>query len=460
MDKILSLNEKVQKLKSTSSKIREVISSVLDEMSFVEMGALAFSQNDTFQSTSFDGEGVVTGYGTIDGMPVYLYAENFEVLQGGFGVAQANKIVNIMEMAEKTGAPVLAILDSQGARLGEGVTVLEGYSKVLKKSAELIGYVPQIAVVNGKVFGGVSYITAMSDVTIMIENSQMATCGPMVLSGVTNSNETVDSLIGANTHATVTGLSSMTVKKAELKDAVSKVLDLILCGGEIGDTDNSGNLALNGNLTATEKATAILDAGSIIELHADYLKNAKTFLGRMGGQTVGIVTVDSAICNKMARKISRFVRLLENYSIPLVTLVNSDGIAVGKNYEQDGLIDDVADLAYSIATYEGTKISVICGNAVGMAYSVLASKNMGFDYALAWANGFISTLPAKTGAEIVYADAITGAKDKDQARKDAMIKYAEMEADVFTAGKLGSIDNVIEPSLTRPYVISALAMLR
>ncbi len=460
MGKILSLNEKVQQLKSTSSKIREVITSVLDELSFVEMGALAFSQNDTFQSTSFDGEGVVTGYGTIDGMPVYLYAENFQVLQGGFGVAQANKILNIMEMAEKTGAPVLAILDSEGARLGEGVTVLEGYSKVLKKSAELVGIVPQITVVNGKAFGGISYISAMSDVTFMMENSQMATCGAAVLSGVENTNETADSLVGAKTHATVTGLSSMTVKKDELKYNISKLLDLILCGGEIGDTANNGDLTLNGETTAEEKASAILDAGSMMELQKEYLNNAKTFLGRMGGQTVGVVTVNAAICNKMARKISRFVRFLDSYSIPLITLVNSEGIAVAKKYEQDGLIEDIADLAYSIATFENTKVSVICGNAVGMAYSVLASKSMGFDYSLAWANGFISTLPAKTGAEIVYAAAITNAKDKDQARLDAMTKYATNEADVFTAGKVGAIDNVIEPSLTRPYVISALSMLR
>ena len=448
MDKNLSLNEKVQQLKSTSSKIREVITSVLDELSFVEMGALAFSQNDTFQSTSFDGEGVVTGYGTIDGMPVYLYAENFQVLQGGFGVAQANKILNIMEMAEKTGAPVLAILDSEGARLGEGVTVLEGYSKVLKKSAELVGIVPQITVVNGKAFGGISYISAMSDVTFMMENSQMATCGAAVLSGV------------EKTNATVTGLSSMTVKKDELKYNISKLLDLILCGGEIGDTANNGDLTLNGETTAEEKASAILDAGTMMELQKEYLNNAKTFLGRMGGQTVGVVTVNAAICNKMARKISRFVRFLDSYSIPLITLVNSEGIAVAKKYEQDGLIEDIADLAYSIATFENTKVSVICGNAVGMAYSVLASKSMGFDYSLAWANGFISTLPAKTGAEIVYAAAITNAKDKDQARLDAMTKYATNEADVFTAGKVGAIDNVIEPSLTRPYVISALSMLR
>ncbi|MEG1520001.1 MAG: carboxyl transferase domain-containing protein, partial [Clostridia bacterium] len=234
MDKILSLKEKTSELKSTSSKVRALINSIIDEKSFVEIGALTFSSNTTFSDSKVDGEGVVTGYGAIDGIPVYVYAENFEALQGGFGKTQADKIVNLLDMAEKTGTPVVSILDSAGARLGEGLTLLEGYAKVMKKSADLAGIVPQIAIVNGKAFGGISYLTAMSDLTFMVENSQLATCGPMVLQAKEGTTESYDSLIGAKTHAAKSGLNAMTLKAEEIRPTLAKVLDLILCDGEVG----------------------------------------------------------------------------------------------------------------------------------------------------------------------------------------------------------------------------------
>ncbi|MEG1520063.1 MAG: carboxyl transferase domain-containing protein, partial [Clostridia bacterium] len=175
---------------------------------------------------------------------------------------------------------------------------------------------------------------------------------------------------------------------------------------------------------------------------------------------VGILTVENEICPKMAAKARKFVCMLDDYNIPLVSLVNSTGTVVSKNAEQGGLIDAIANLAYTMGESTNPKISIICENAVGMAFSVLASKSIGFDYSLAWTSSVISTLPVGVGAEIVYADDIKNAKNKDKAREEAINAYAAKEADVFTAAKNGFIDNIIEPSLTRPYIISALSMLQ
>lgn len=460
MDKNLSLKEKVSELKATSSKARALIANIIDDKSFVEFGALSFSSNDTFANEKVDGEGVVTGYGTIDGIPVYLYVENFEVLQGGFGKAQADKIVNLLDMAEKTGTPVISVLDSAGARLGEGLSLLEGYAKVLKKSADLAGVVPQISIINGKAFGGISYISAMSDITFMMENSLLSSCGPMVLQAKENVTESFDSLVGAKTHATKSGINAMTLKSEQVKPTLVKVLDLLLCEGDEVEVSNLGKISLNSELSMDEKVKAIVDENSAIELYSDYVNNARTYLARMGGQAVGIVTVEKALCGKMAKKAKKFVCMLDDYNIPLITLVDSNGIYVSKNAEQDGMIDDITSLAFVLGESNIPKISVVCGEAVGMSYSILASKSIGFDYSLAWTNAFISTLPSSVGAEIAYIEDIKNAKDKEKAREDAIKAYATKEADVFVAGKGGFVDNIIEPALTRPYIISALSMLK
>lgn len=457
MKNFKTLKERVEATKSNSAKVRALIAKVVDEESFVEMGAFAFSSNNTFGDV-IDGEGVVTGYGTIDGIPVYVYAENDEVLGGGFGKAQADKIVNVLDQAEKTGTPVVSILSSKGARLGEGVSLLDGYSRVMAKITSLKGIVPQLAVVAGDTFGGVSILAGMADVCYMLSGTKMATTGPMVLQAKEGSTESFDSLCGAET-LEKNGVNFATIDESELREALQKTLDLILCPGEIGDEPNNGDVSLNSTMTAIDKINAISDEESVLELSSNYASNAVTALARMGGVTVGIVSVKGELCNDMTRKLADFIGFIDTYDIPLVTLIDSEGVVKSACQEKAGLIREISDLAMLISETTNAKISVVCGDAVGMAYSVLASKAIGFDYALAWENANISTLPAGTGAEIVYADEIAAQTDKDAARKAAIKKYNDNEGSIYAAARTGFVDNIIESALTRPYILSALTML-
>ncbi len=457
MDNINTVTPQKELLDCTK-RVREQIDLIVDAQTFVEVGAFSFTSNEAFSDKKFDGEGVVTGYALIDSMPVYVYAQNSDVLKGGFGKAQADKIVNILDMAVKTGTPVLSILQSSGGRIDEGVSILEGYAKVFKKVTELSGVVPQISVVSGNVYGQNAILASMSDFVLMTEGSLATASSAMLVSANSNSSKPFDELVGAKLHEEKSGFSAKTIKSSEIKANVSKILDLILCGGEMGDVSNVSK-AISNDASAKEAMENILDNGSEFALSEKYVPEAQTVLGRIGGVSVGVVALDGYITGAGAKKINRFVRMLDCFNIPLLTIVKSEGIKVRSIDEEWGLTRDLGGLSYTMSDTSNVKIALVL-EASGVAYSTLASKCVGFDYTLASTNAYISAVPASVGAEMFFAEEIKACGGDSKLREGVENRYKAEKASAIYSAQKGYIDNIVELSLAKPYIVSALSMLK
>ena len=460
MDKALVLMERVKELENTSQKIRDFLLSILDERSFVETNAFLFGKEETYLENQSKGEGVVTGYGTIDSMPVYVYAQNLEVIGGGLGQVGASKILKLLETAEKTSTPVLAIVDSNGARMGEGVTALSGYGKIMQKTTNLSGVVPQIAVVKGKAVGQMSYLLAMQDFTFMLEGSTVSTHSGEVLVAKAGLTKKPADVLGAKFHEKTTGINAKTLKPAEVRSEIATLLDLVLCQKEKDYSDISANDKIKGAKTGRDILAQIADDGKSYEVYAGYQSDLFTTFARMGGQTIGFVGTEKAFLNgAMAKKASRFMRFCELYSIPVVTLCDCLGTKVELSAESTRDSFEIANLLYTVADITNAKIAVITKNAVGVGFTAFASKEMGYDFTIALENAFISALPADTGAEIVYGTEINGAKNPAKARENIQKKYAEIEGDPFNSAKDGEIDNIIDSAFLRAYLLQTLSTL-
>ncbi len=459
MDKTMILQERTSEIASTSQKIRDFLTSVLDEKSFVETNAFLFSCGDTYLGNPTKGEGVVTGYGTVGDMPVYVYAQNQEVLGAGLGKAGADKILKLLELAEKTSTPVLAIIDSNGARLGEGVEALSGYARIMKKVAALSGVVPQIAVVKGKAIGQMEYIVAMQDFCFMNETAVCASQSAEVLALQAGGNKKATDLFGASMHAEKTGLCSKVVTDASVRSEIITLLDLILCSGAEDVSSVAGNKAIAG-MTNRDALKAIADGGAVYEIGEKYESALFTSLARIGGSTVAFIGTDNATLNgKMAKKAARFARFAELFSIPMVTLVDCLGKGACAVCEQTPEASEIATLLYTIADTTNAKIGVITKNAVGVGFTAFASKELGYDYTIACADAFVSAIPVETAAEIVYGDEVKKAKDPASAREAINAKYAEIDGDPFNSAKNGEIDTIIDATFLRAYIMQALVSL-
>ncbi len=392
-------------------------------------------------------------------MPVYVYAQNQEVLGAGLGKAQADKILKVLELAEKTSTPVLSIIDSNGARLGEGVEALSGYARIMKKVASLSGVVPQIAVVKGKAIGQMEYIVAMNDFCFMTENAVCATASADVLALQAGGMVKAIDVLGAEMHAEKTGICSKAILEANVRMEVITLLDLILCSGVEDTSAVAGNPAIAG-MTNREALVAIADAGSVYEIGEKHHSELFTSLARMGGSTVGFVGTDEAYLNcGMAKKASRFVRFCELFQIPVVTLVDCLGKKACVACEQTPAARAIATLLYTIADTTNAKIGVVTKNAVGVGFTAFASKELGYDYTIACADSFVSALPAGVGAEIVYGEEVKKASDPQKAREAINAKYAEIDGDPFNSAKNGEIDAIIDPAFLRAYIMQALVSL-
>ncbi len=456
MDKLKLLQSRKQQLFEAGKVIREEINELIDKDSFVEFSSFSFSESD-FYGEKAEGEGVITGFATIEDYPYYIVAQNPAVLSGGVSKANCEKISKCLEQAEKNQTPVIYILSSLGVRIGEGVNVLEGLAQLILRVSRLKDSVPQYLVVDGEVYGQISLLSGLCDFTFFIDKkSRLATTSPLVITAAAGQNLSKDAVAGADAIAK-SGLVTFKVK--DLAEVKSKIISLNnIITSEVIDCGE-----LNISLPALNKKCdfnallGVFDKGSVIEVGASYGKSARCVLGRIGGIAVAAVIFDgeggAKICPCMAEKINDFAELASYYSLPYITFVNTLGIKETPDVAESRIIKTLGKYVATLDGMNCAKISVVYGKAVGLGYTLFAAKSMGYDFTYAFANAEIALFDSVQGAEIELA------KGKNSNAEKLAAQYAEENSDPVNAAKGGYIDNIIEPAFVRQYLIASLQML-
>ena len=441
---------------------RERVLKLVDEGSFVE--------TDVLVSRKEDYAGVVTGYGTVQDRPVYLFAQDFTVHGGAMGVQQAKKILKVLDLAQKTGAPVIALCDSAGVRLDEGAEAMNAYAQVYAKMARMSGVCPMIALVLGPCVGGAALISQLCDVSIMAEKvGKLMVYGPQVMSAISGKTYTDETAGGAAAMAAQGGVALT----AETEDAAialaQQVLDLLPgCNAEdapIVDTDDMNRLLPSVDAADSDALLgAMADAGQFVELYKDWGKEIRVALCRIGGRSVGVVASNAAENDGMltpaaASKAARFIRLCDCYSLPVVSLINSKGVAVPDVKAQSWTMISVAQLLYAYAEATCPKVSVVVGNAIGQSYIAMAGKGSA-DMTYAWPGTVISAVTPEAAVQVLYTKELKEGKEPAlETRAKLEKQFAEDVADGIAAAQAGMIDDVCDPAETRKLVIAALEML-
>ncbi len=461
---------------------RERVNYLLDDGSFQEMGALVTHRTTDFgmEKQKFYGDGVITGYGTINGRLVYLYSQDFTVFGGSLSETHAEKIVKIMDMAVKVGAPVIGLNDSGGARIQEGVNSLGGYADIFFRNVQSSGVIPQISAIMGPCAGGAVYSPAITDFTIMVEKSSyMFVTGPNVVKTVTNEDVTSEELGGAYTHASKSGVTHLTAQNdIEALESLRKLLSYLPQNNRELTPSVKYKLAdeLREGLDSIipESATKpydiktvineIIDTDSFFEIHKEYAENIVVGFARLAGKSVGIVAnqpmslagvldVDSSV------KGARFVRFCDAFNIPLLVLEDVPGFLPGTDQEWNGIIVNGAKLLYAFSEATVPRITVITRKAYGGAYDVMNSKHIGADMNFAWPTAEIAVMGAKGASEIIFRKEIMSAKDPEAKLKEKEQEYSDKFANPYRAAERGYIDAVISPKNTRRKLIRAFAIL-
>lgn len=462
---MVDLNKRKSEVQEAGKSARDFIVSLTDELSFVELDTFAFSKGEFFEESSDVGAGVVTGFARIGEKPCYLAVQNESDHKGGMTRAQADKIIKAMVQAEKAEVPFVMVLSGKGSRIGEGIAVMDGFARLAAKASALYGEIPLITVVRGDTFGSAAFVAAQSDFVFTMGEAQLATNSAAVIAAKNPDLKPAD--VAGPKAQKESGICSVQVENVDaLRVKLNQLLELL--SGELTEVDeeslNFSCAGLNEGYAPEKILSCVLDPDSFFELNQGFGEEIKIGFGRIGGFSAGILLCSAEdkgvrIGNAAARKISRFARMLECYGIPLVSFVNASGTAICPRAEQGGLIREVGSMMSAIADLTAPKISVICKKAQGAGYMALAAKGLGFDYALAWPEAEISLLSDEVALNTVYAAELAASKDPEATRAELAEKYAKLESDPMNAAKGGLIDNIIEPSTTRQYLISALMML-
>ena len=466
---------------------RERIDLLLDPGSFVELDELARHRSTAFGlATSRPyGDGVVTGYGTVDARPVCVFAQDFTVFGGSLGEVFGEKIVKVMDLAVKTGCPLIGINDSGGARIQEGVVSLGLYGEIFFRNVRASGVIPQISLIMGPCAGGAVYSPAVTDFTIMVDQtSHMFITGPEVIKTVTGEDVGMEELGGARTHNTKSGNAHYLA--ADESDAVSYVKALLsylpsnnldelpVLAGAPADLDLTGtDLALdtlipdsvNHPYDMHRVIEAVLDDGDFCEVQALYAQNLLVGFGRVEGRPVGVVAnqpMHFAGCLDIAasEKAARFVRTCDAFSVPILTFVDVPGFLPGTGQEWDGIIRRGAKLIYAYAEATVPKLTVITRKAYGGAYDVMGSKHLGADLNFAWPTAQIAVMGAQGAVNILYRQELRDATDPVAERARLIGEYEDTLANPYIAAERGYIDAVIAPSSTRANIVRGLRALK
>lgn len=461
---------------------RERVHFLLDEGSFEEIGILVTHRTTDFgmEKQQFYGDGVVTGYGTVNGRLIYVFAQDFTVFGGALSETHAEKICKIMDMAMKVGAPVVGLNDSGGARIQEGVRSLGGYADIFYRNVQASGVIPQISAIMGPCAGGAVYSPAMTDFTMMVENtSYMFVTGPNVVKTVTNEEVTSEELGGASTHATKSGVTHLTAANDIVCIEKIKVLLSYMpqnceelpatlpysVGDEIRESlETIIPESANQPYDMREVIEGITDETSFFEIHKDYAENIVVGFARLAGRSIGIVAnqpMSLAGCLDVdsSKKAARFTRFCDCFNIPLLVLVDVPGFLPGTDQEWNGIITNGAKLLYALSEATVPKVTVITRKAYGGAYDVMNSKHIGADMNYAWPSAEIAVMGAKGASEIIFKREIKAADDPVAKLAEKEAEYAEKFANPYRAARRGFIDEVILPKNTRRKLIKAFAML-
>ncbi len=461
---------------------RERVNYFLDEGSFEEIGILVTHRTTDFgmEKQKFYGDGVVTGYGTVNGRLVYVFAQDFTVFGGALSETHAEKICKVMDHAMKVGAPVIGLNDSGGARIQEGVRSLGGYADIFYRNVQASGVIPQISAIMGPCAGGAVYSPAMTDFTIMVQDtSYMFVTGPNVVKTVTNENVTSEELGGASTHSTKSGVTHLTaVSDIACLEDIKKLLSYLpqnnketplklpyTLGEEIRESlESIVPDSSNKPYDMHEVIKGIIDEDSFFEIHKDYADNIIVGFARLGGRSIGIVanqpmSLAGVLDVESSKKAARFTRFCDCFNIPLLVLVDVPGFLPGTDQEWNGIILNGAKLLYALSEATVPRVTVITRKAYGGAYDVMNSKHIGADLNFAWPTAEIAVMGAKGASEIIFRKEIMEAADPELKLSEKEAEYAEKFATPFEAAQRGFIDEVIKPKDTRRKLLKAFSML-
>ncbi|MDE6188721.1 MAG: hypothetical protein K2G37_00345, partial [Clostridia bacterium] len=484
------LSASLKVLDMATSEVKAFLESIVDSESFVETDV--FLTGKSFDSAEEAlGEGVVTGYATMGGNPVHIFAQNSQVLKGSLSDAHANKICKCMQRAIKAGTPLISIIDCSGARVGEGASVMEGYAKLIASSFDLSDEVPHICIVKGVAVGMMATFVAGADFVFMSNDAIMSVNSPMYLvSDAKSFPVDYKKKLGYKAYEGVSDVAQFVYNDTkDLAQKLQKLTSTLLSDeGEPADDPNRVSPKLENKISAKDRTALIMDKNSVIEYCPTYAKEVVCSLAKLNGLSVGVIATEGEYISEQGlQKATSFVEKLEAYNIPLVTLV--DSLGVNPSYEQElgGFAKKTSALMKTIALSTIPKIGVAVGNAVGYAYSALMSKSIGFDYTLATAGAVV----APVGMDVSKVIATDQIKELKKASKEAEAKsdvdtlslekalkyfekvmaniqikgktaeevYAQMQSNPIVAAKDGYIDNVIEATNIRPYLASALLMV-
>lgn len=461
---------------------RERLHFLMDEGSFQEIGMLVAHRSTDFdmEKEKYPGDGVVTGYGTVNGRLIYVFSQDFTVFGGSLSETHAEKICKIMDLAMKNGAPLVGLNDSGGARIQEGVVSLGGYADIFYKNTMASGVVPQISAIMGPCAGGAVYSPAITDFILMVENtSYMFVTGPNVVKTVTHEVVTSEELGGATTHATKSGVTHFAcANEIEAIQHVKKLLSYMPqnCEDRAPALPYEVKNELRAELDSIMPENAsqpydireviehVIDGGSFLEVHKDFAENIVVGFARLAGRSIGIVANQPAFLAGVldihsSTKGARFVRFCDSFNIPLLVFEDVPGFLPGTDQEWNAIITNGAKLLYAFCEATVPRITVITRKAYGGAYDVMNSKHIGADMNYAWPTAEIAVMGAKGAAEIIFKREINAAADKEAKWKEMELKYSDIFANPYRAAERGFIDEVIEPSETRIKLIHAFKML-
>jgi len=463
---------------------RERLERLLDSSSFVELDAFAVHRTDAFglAEKKFVGDGVITGHGTIDGRRVFVFSQDFSVLGGSLGEVFAEKICKVMDLAVKTGCPIIGINDSGGARIQEGVVSLGGYAEIFWRNVQASGVIPQLSLIAGPCAGGAVYSPAITDFIFMVDKvSQMFITGPEIIKTVTGEEVSFEELGGARTHNQRSGVAQFLC--ADEEDAFEQIRHLlsflpqnnvdeppaVACTDDPARTDPTMTDIIppspNMPYDITEVIHRVVDDGEFFEVQPLYGGSLVVGFARMDGRSVGIVANQPKVLAGVldinsSIKGARFVRFCDAFNIPLVTFVDVPGFLPGTNQEFGGIIKHGAKLLYAFAEATVPKLTVITRKAYGGAYDVMCSKHIRADFNVAWPTAEIAVMGPQAAVKIIHREDIARAKDPAQRTDELVNDYIERFANPYVAAERGYLDDVIDPADTRPALINALSMLR
>jgi propionyl-CoA carboxylase beta chain len=464
---------------------RERVEALLDPGSFVELDALARHRAHGFgiEEKRPYGDGVVTGHGTVDGRPVCVFSQDFTVFGGSLGEVFGEKICKVMDLAMKTGCPVIGINDSGGARIQEGVVALGLYAEIFYRNVMASGVIPQISLVMGPCAGGAVYSPAITDFTLMVDQtSHMFITGPDVIKTVTGEDVTFEDLGGARTHNTKSGVAHfMASDEADCLELTKALLSYLPpnnlenppaydeedLDGLVDDAFLDTFIPDSSNQPYDIKTVIehVVDDGEFLEVHALFAPNIVCGYARVDGHSVGVVanqptSFAGTLDIDASEKAARFVRTCDAFNVPILTFVDVPGFLPGTSQEWGGIIRRGAKLLYAYAEATVPKVTVITRKAYGGAYDVMGSKHLRADVNLAWPSAEIAVMGAQGAANILYRRELADADDAEAKRKELVADYEDHFANPYIAAERGYIDAVIPPSTTRREVIKALRLLR